>query len=126
LAAKAAPERVRSILCGSSPFAINARIKASPFFFKQWGGFQKKKAGRELDGRTYDDMPPLLTVNPPSEPEQERRVRSVEVLMRKFQRRSGDRLIQWPSASDSAQEESARGCTPDPTCGACEPSSELA
>src|SRR5438270_743218 len=33
-----------------------------PFFFKQWGGFQKKKAGRELDGRTYDDMPPLLTV----------------------------------------------------------------
>ncbi|GMW03745.1 MAG: hypothetical protein AMXMBFR84_48790 [Candidatus Hydrogenedentota bacterium] len=29
------------------------------FFFKQWGGFNKKKAGRELDGRTYDDMPPL-------------------------------------------------------------------
>ena len=64
-----------------------------PFFFKQWGGFQKKKAGRELDGRTYDDMPPLLTVNPPSEPEQERRVRSVEVLIRKFQSKSGDRLI---------------------------------
>ena len=64
-----------------------------PFFFKQWGGFQKKKAGGELDGRTYDDMPPLLTVNPPSEPEQERRVRSVEVLIRKFQSKSGDRLI---------------------------------
>lgn len=28
-----------------------------PFFFKQWGGTQKKKAGRELDGRTYDEMP---------------------------------------------------------------------
>jgi protein gp37 len=28
-----------------------------PFFFKQWGGFQKKKAGRLLDGRTYDEMP---------------------------------------------------------------------
>ncbi|MBI5428781.1 MAG: phage Gp37/Gp68 family protein [Nitrospinae bacterium] len=28
-----------------------------PFFFKQWGGFQKKKAGRELDGRTWDEMP---------------------------------------------------------------------
>jgi protein gp37 len=27
------------------------------FFFKQWGGVQKKRAGRELDGRTYDDMP---------------------------------------------------------------------
>jgi hypothetical protein len=28
-----------------------------PFFFKQWGGFNKKKAGRELDGLTYDEMP---------------------------------------------------------------------
>ena len=28
-----------------------------PFFFKQWGGVQKKKAGRELEGRTYDEMP---------------------------------------------------------------------
>jgi protein gp37 len=27
------------------------------FFFKQWGGRQKKKAGRLLDGRTYDEMP---------------------------------------------------------------------
>lgn len=28
-----------------------------PFFFKQWGGRNKKAAGRELDGRTHDDMP---------------------------------------------------------------------
>ena len=28
-----------------------------PFFFKQWGGVRKKYAGRELDGRTHDDMP---------------------------------------------------------------------
>ena len=28
-----------------------------PFFFKQWGGFQKKKAGRLLEGRTWDEMP---------------------------------------------------------------------
>jgi protein gp37 len=27
------------------------------FFFKQWGGVQKKKAGRVLDGRTWDEMP---------------------------------------------------------------------
>jgi protein gp37 len=27
------------------------------FFFKQWGGINKKKAGRVLDGRTHDDMP---------------------------------------------------------------------
>ena len=28
-----------------------------PFFFKQWGGVRKKKAGRLLEGRTWDDMP---------------------------------------------------------------------
>lgn len=28
-------------------------------FFKQWGGFNKKKAGRILDDRTWDDMPAL-------------------------------------------------------------------
>ena len=28
-----------------------------PFFFKQWGGVNKKRAGRELDGRTYDEFP---------------------------------------------------------------------
>ena len=30
-----------------------------PFFFKQWGGVQKKKAGRTLDERTWDQMPSL-------------------------------------------------------------------
>lgn len=28
-----------------------------PFFFKQWGGPNKKRTGRELDGRTWDFMP---------------------------------------------------------------------
>ena len=28
-----------------------------PFFFKQWGGTNKKKAGRTLEGRTWDEMP---------------------------------------------------------------------
>jgi len=28
-----------------------------PFFFKQWGGTRKKKAGRVLEGRTWDEMP---------------------------------------------------------------------
>lgn len=27
------------------------------FFFKQWGGVQKSKTGRTLDGRTWDEMP---------------------------------------------------------------------
>jgi protein gp37 len=28
-----------------------------PFFFKQWGGVNKKKTGRVLNGRTWDEMP---------------------------------------------------------------------
>ncbi|HEX8409650.1 MAG TPA: phage Gp37/Gp68 family protein [Thermoanaerobaculia bacterium] len=28
-----------------------------PFFFKQWGGVQKKRHGRMLQGRTWDQMP---------------------------------------------------------------------
>ncbi len=28
-----------------------------PFFFKQWGGVFKKRTGRALDGRTWDQMP---------------------------------------------------------------------
>jgi len=30
-----------------------------PFFFKQWGGVQKSRAGRELQGREWNDMPAL-------------------------------------------------------------------
>jgi len=33
------------------------RRSGVPFFFKQWGGVQKKKLGRKLHGRTYDAMP---------------------------------------------------------------------
>lgn len=32
------------------------------FFFKQWGGHNKKAAGRELHGRTYDEYPLDLDV----------------------------------------------------------------
>ncbi len=30
-----------------------------PYFFKQWGGANKKATGRVLDGRTWDEMPQL-------------------------------------------------------------------
>jgi protein gp37 len=33
------------------------RAARVPFFFKQWGGVQKKKRGRELDGRVYSAFP---------------------------------------------------------------------
>ena len=32
-----------------------------PFFFKQWGGVNKKRTGRLLDGRTWDEMPALVS-----------------------------------------------------------------
>ena len=31
-----------------------------PFFFKQWGGVRKDLTGRQLGGRTYDEMPARL------------------------------------------------------------------
>lgn len=36
-----------------------------PFFFKQWGGVHKKRAGRELEGKIWNEMPisPPATVN---------------------------------------------------------------
>lgn len=30
------------------------------FFFKQWGGARKKAAGRNLEGRTYDEFPRII------------------------------------------------------------------
>jgi protein gp37 len=33
------------------------------FFFKQWGGVQKKRHGRELEGRTWDEMPDLAVIS---------------------------------------------------------------
>jgi protein gp37 len=45
----------------SEPWAIDIRNQCQmagvPFFFKQWGGRNKKAAGRQLEGRAYDDMP---------------------------------------------------------------------
>jgi protein gp37 len=36
------------------------RAARVPFFFKQWGGVNKKRTGRILQGRTWDEMPPLV------------------------------------------------------------------
>ena len=41
------------------------KIDGIPFFFKQWGGVRKSAAGRMLDGRTFDDMPPRIAQAPP-------------------------------------------------------------
>lgn len=44
------PEWVRSI-------REQCQRTGVPFFFKQWGGENKWKSGRHLDGRTYDELP---------------------------------------------------------------------
>lgn len=49
-----------------------------PFFFKQWGGVRKKVAGRELEGRCYDELPELHRAPPPARAERNRRVGIVE------------------------------------------------
>jgi protein gp37 len=61
------PEWVRSLRDQCQQVGI-------PFFFKQWGGVRKKKAGRQLDGRTYDEFP-----QPTVPPAQERGQRIVLV-----------------------------------------------
>ena len=37
------------------------RMQGVPFFFKQWGGVRKARAGRLLDNRTYDEYPKRVT-----------------------------------------------------------------
>lgn len=35
----------------------NCAAGGVPFFFKQWGGVHKKRTGRLLDGKTWDELP---------------------------------------------------------------------
>jgi protein gp37 len=39
------------------PLRDQCKRSGVPFFFKQWGGVRKAKAGRRLEGRTYDEFP---------------------------------------------------------------------
>lgn len=36
---------------------LACRASGTAFFFKQWGGKNKAKTGRKLDGRTWDEFP---------------------------------------------------------------------
>ena len=48
------------------PILAQCREQHVPFFFKQWGTTNKKKAGRLLDGKEYNEYPTLLEQQPPS------------------------------------------------------------
>lgn len=45
------------------PWVVDIKIQCKnanvPFFFKQWGGPNKKAAGRKLNNKTYDQMPKI-------------------------------------------------------------------
>lgn len=43
--------------CIESCWVHDGRDGHTAFFFKQWGGARPKSNGRELDGRTWDEMP---------------------------------------------------------------------
>ena len=45
---------------------VQCENQNAQFFFKQWGGVRKERFGRELNGRTYDDMPtrPVIALVP--------------------------------------------------------------
>lgn len=49
------------------------------FFFKQWGGVRKKEKGRKLDGRTYDQFPPISSAPAPDTNERLARLRDFEM-----------------------------------------------
>src|SRR3954469_12281257 len=48
------------------------------FFFKQWGGARKSKAGRQLDGRTYDEVPGRVELPVLDRPQREAAIAEVE------------------------------------------------
>jgi protein gp37 len=54
---ESAPATGRSARSGSATFATAPAAQSTAFFFKQWGGHTPKAGGRELDGRTWDEMP---------------------------------------------------------------------
>ncbi len=52
-----------------------------PFFFKQWGGVQKARHGRQLDKKTYDEFPLNQPKLAPGKGERERAARECAALI---------------------------------------------
>jgi Protein of unknown function (DUF5131) len=56
-----------------------------PFFFKQWGGVQKARNGRELGGDTYDATPPRISDPIPSKMARMELAEKFESIAREWQ-----------------------------------------
>lgn len=55
------------------------RSAGVPFFFKQWGGFQKSRHGRHLEGRTHDDFPEVRRGEDPGLEERRSRLKQLRL-----------------------------------------------
>ncbi len=64
------PEWVRSV-------RDQCRAARIPFFFKQWGGKNKKKAGRMLEGKTYDEFPNFMLGGIPTKSVRDNRISNI-------------------------------------------------
>jgi protein gp37 len=82
------PDWVRSI-------RSQCRTAHVPFFFKQWGGVQKSRAGRELDGLKYDELPTVPRLPVPTRIERKRRLESIPQF---------SEFARWPSPIRSSTE----------------------
>ena len=67
-----------------------------PFFFKQWGGVQKKKNGRKLHGRTYNEFPPAAAGVIP-DPKSRRAI--AEQMQEKFLKNDSHQQNVFPAAA---------------------------
>lgn len=81
-----------------------------PFFFKQWGGVQKKKTGRELNGRTYDCCPVYVADPIPDRRERTRIASNLQHLVAEFMQASDAQRKENP------QNEAGTQCTSGTLC----------
>lgn len=66
------------------------------FFFKQWGGVRKSETGRDLDGQTYDELPPRFDA--PVPPRELRLAMHSSILLPTPE----EKLIRWSQTSTLA------------------------
>ena len=57
------------------------KLSHVPFFFKQWGGVRKKKAGRRLERKTYDEFPNRVRYPVTSEKDCDAAAREIEARL---------------------------------------------
>jgi protein gp37 len=68
------------------------------FFFKQWGGVQKSKSGRLLNGRTFDEMPERIVASMPPRKARLLRAQDWKSRVAKWEPSAREPLVPLPMA----------------------------